>query len=66
MGLVTCSRVNLIKLLYYSLKNDDFVDETSKTVYNQIVKTNLSVCSRVMPNIVPKVRVQRYTLVLVN
>jgi hypothetical protein len=33
------------------LKNDDFFDETSKTVYNQITKTNLSVCSRVMLNI---------------
>jgi transcriptional regulator len=38
-------------LLYYSLKNDDFFDETSKTVYNHFVKTNLSVCSHVMLNI---------------
>jgi hypothetical protein len=33
------------------LKNDDFFDETSKTVYNHFVKTNLSVCSGVMLNI---------------
>ena len=33
------------------MKNDDFFDETSKTVYNHFVKTNLSVCSRVMLNI---------------
>jgi hypothetical protein len=33
------------------LKNDDFFDETSKTVYNHFVKINLSVCSRVMLNI---------------
>jgi len=33
------------------LKNDDFFDETSKTVYNQLAKTNLSVCSGVMLNI---------------
>jgi hypothetical protein len=33
------------------LKNDDFFDETSKTVYNHFVKTNLSACSRVMLNI---------------
>jgi hypothetical protein len=38
-------------LLCYSLKNDDFFDETSKTVYNHFVKTNLSVCSGVMLNI---------------
>jgi hypothetical protein len=38
-------------LLCYSLKNDDFFDETSKTVYNHFVKTNLSACSRVMLNI---------------
>jgi hypothetical protein len=41
----------LLLLLYYSLKNDDFFDETSKTVYNQLAKTNSSVCSRVMLNI---------------
>ncbi len=41
----------LLLLLYYSLKNDLFFDETSKTVYNQIAKTNPSVCSRVMLNI---------------
>ena len=35
--------------LFY--KNDDFFDETSKTVYNQLAKTNSSVCSRVMLNI---------------
>ena len=33
------------------MKNDDFFDETSKTVYNQFAKTNLSLCSRVMLNI---------------
>ena len=33
------------------MKNDDFFDETSKTVYNQLAKTNLSVCSGVMLNI---------------
>jgi hypothetical protein len=41
----------VLLLLCYSLKNDDFFDETSKTVYNQIAKTNSSVCSRVMLNI---------------
>jgi hypothetical protein len=38
-------------LLYYSLKNDDFFDETSKTVYNQLAKTNSFVYSSVMLNI---------------
>ena len=38
-------------MLYYSLKNDDFFDETSKTVYNQLAKVNSSICSRVMLNI---------------
>ena len=38
-------------MLYYSLKNDDFFDETSKTVYNQLAKTNSFVYSRVMLNI---------------
>ena len=33
------------------MKNDDFFDETSKTVYNQLAKTTLSGCSRVMLNI---------------
>jgi hypothetical protein len=33
------------------LKNDDFFDETSKTVYNQLAQTNSSVCSHVMLNI---------------
>jgi hypothetical protein len=33
------------------LKNDDFFDETSKTIYNHFIKTNLSACSRVMLNI---------------
>jgi hypothetical protein len=33
------------------LKNDDFFDETSKTVYNQLAKVNSSICSRVMLNI---------------
>jgi hypothetical protein len=33
------------------LKNDNFFDETSKTVYNQLAKTNSSVCSHVMLNI---------------
>jgi hypothetical protein len=35
----------------YTLKNDDFFDETSKTVYNQLAQTNSSVCSHVMLNI---------------
>ena len=33
------------------MKNDNFFDETSKTVYNQLAKTNSFVCSRVMLNI---------------
>jgi hypothetical protein len=33
------------------LKNDDFFDEASKIVYNQLPKTNSSICSRVMLNI---------------
>jgi hypothetical protein len=33
------------------LKNDDFFDEDSKIVYNQLPKTNSSICSRVMLNI---------------
>ena len=33
------------------LKNDDFFDEDSKIVYNQLAKTNSSVPSRVMLNI---------------
>jgi hypothetical protein len=33
------------------LKNDDFFDEDSKIVYNQLPKTNSSVRSRVMLNI---------------
>jgi len=33
------------------LKNDDFFDEVSKIVYNQIPKTNSSIQSRVMLNI---------------
>ena len=33
------------------LKNDDFFDEASKIVYNQLPKTNLSIHSRVMLNI---------------
>jgi hypothetical protein len=33
------------------LKNDDFFDEASKIVYNQLAKTNSSVRSRVMLNI---------------
>jgi hypothetical protein len=33
------------------LKNDDFFDEDSKTVYNQLPKPNSSVRSRVMLNI---------------
>jgi hypothetical protein len=43
--------INIVLLLYYSLKNDDFFDETSKTVYNQLTKTNSFVYSRVMLNI---------------
>jgi hypothetical protein len=38
-------------LLCYSLKNDDFFDEISKTVYNQLVERNSFVYSRVMLNI---------------
>ena len=38
-------------MLHYSLKNDDFFDETSKIVYNQLAKTDSFVCSRVMLNI---------------
>ena len=38
-------------MLCYSLKNDDFFDEISKTVYNQLVERNSFVCSRVMLNI---------------
>jgi hypothetical protein len=37
--------------VYYRLKNDDFFDETSKTVYDQLVERNSFVCSRVMLNI---------------
>jgi hypothetical protein len=33
------------------LKNDDFFDEASKIVYNQLAKTNSYVYSRVMLNI---------------
>jgi hypothetical protein len=33
------------------LKNDDFFDETSKVVYNQLPKTNSTIRSRVMLNI---------------
>ena len=33
------------------MKNDDFFDNISKTVYNQFAPTNSSVCSRVMLNI---------------
>jgi hypothetical protein len=33
------------------LKNDDFFDEDSKIVYNQLAKTDSFVCSRVMLNI---------------
>ena len=33
------------------MKNDDFFDEISKTVYNQLVERNSFVCSRVMLNI---------------
>jgi hypothetical protein len=33
------------------LKNDDFFDEASKIIYNQLPKTNSSVRSRVMLNI---------------
>ena len=33
------------------MKNDDFFDETSKIVYNQLAQTNSSVCSHVMLNI---------------
>jgi hypothetical protein len=33
------------------LKNDDFFDEASKVVYNQLPKTNSSIRSRVMLNI---------------
>ena len=33
------------------MKNDDFFDETSKTLYNQLAKTNSFVYSRVMLNI---------------
>jgi hypothetical protein len=33
------------------LKNDDFFDEASKIVYNQLPKTNSSIRSRVMLNI---------------
>src|SRR5919202_502184 len=50
-GTVGKSNKLIVLLLCYSLKNDDFFDETSKTVYNQLAKTNLSVCSRVMLNI---------------
>ena len=45
------NKLIVLLLLCYSLKNDNFFDETSKTVYNQFVKTNLSVCSHVMLNI---------------
>ena len=38
-------------MLCYTLKNDGFFDETSKTVYNQLAKTNSYVCSRAMLNI---------------
>ena len=33
------------------MKNGGFFDKTSKTAYNEFVKTNSSVCSRVMLNI---------------
>jgi hypothetical protein len=42
------NKLIVLLLSCYSLKNDNFFDETSKTVYNQFVKTNLSVCSHVM------------------
>jgi hypothetical protein len=45
------NKLIVLLLSCYSLKNDNFFDETSKTVYNQFVKTNLSVCSHVMLNI---------------
>ena len=35
----------------YRLKNDDFFDEISKTVYDQLVERNSFVYSRVMLNI---------------
>ena len=41
----------VLLLLYYSLKNEEFFDETSKIVYNQLAKTDSFVCSRVMLNI---------------
>src|SRR5919197_683794 len=50
-GTVGKSNKLIILLLYYSLKNDDFFDETSKTLYNQLAKTNSFVYSRVMLNI---------------
>ena len=37
--------------MYYRLKNDLFFDETSKTVYDQLVKRNSSVHARVMLNV---------------
>ena len=37
--------------MYYSLKNEEFFDETSKIVYNQLAKTNSFVYSPVMVNI---------------
>jgi hypothetical protein len=33
------------------LKNNDFFDETSKTIYNQLAQTSSSVYSRATPNI---------------
>ena len=41
----------VLSLLYYSLKNEEFFDETSKIVYNQLAKTNSFVYSPVMVNI---------------
>jgi hypothetical protein len=41
----------VLLLLHYSLKNEEFFDETSKIVYNQLAKTDSFVCSRVMLNI---------------
>ena len=43
------SLLQILAALY--LKNDDFFDEVSKIVYNQIPKTNSSIHSRVMLNI---------------
>ena len=43
------SLLQILAALY--LKNDDFFDEDSKIVYNQLPKTNSSIHSRVMLNI---------------